>query len=176
MPSTSDSRSTVNNNNDRLNDTPRRSYRYSTGNLFRAPNLFRAGKLFRAGRTFYAETPVSLGIRLPLAIPERLITYLPRKGGYPQTRGGGGGVVTPPSDLPETSVSPTRVSAVVTGMFHMLRTVTIRHRRTLPDSAGLPPGLYSSNMCPSNKTTPHSERLSAPLLRHRMISHYVSQN
>ena len=107
----------------------------------------------------------SLG--LPLAIPESLITRLPRKGGYPQTRGGG--VVTPPSDLPETSASPTWVSAAVTRMFLTLRTVTIRPRRTLPDSAGLPPGPYSSSTCPSTKTlpdpTPHPERLSVLLLR-----------
>ena len=42
-------------------------------------------------------------------------------------------------------------SAAVTGMFHTLWTVTIRPRRTLQDSAGLPPGLYSPNTCPSNK-------------------------
>ena len=47
---------------------------------------------------------------------------------------------------------PTRVSAVVTGMFHTLQTVTIRPRRTLPDSAGLPPGLSSTDMRPYNKT------------------------
>ena len=33
-------------------------------------------------------------------------------------------VVTPPSDLPETSASPTRVSAVVTRMFHTPQTIT----------------------------------------------------
>ena len=56
------------------------------------------------------------------------------------------------SDLPETSASPTWVSAAVTGMFHTPQTVTMRTRRTLPDSAGLPPGLSSTNMCPYNKT------------------------
>ena len=58
------------------------------------------------------------------------------------------GVVTPPSDLAETSASPTRVSAAVTEMFHTLQSVTIRPRRTLPDSAGLPPGLSSTTMGP----------------------------
>ena len=64
VPYTYDSPITVNNN--RLNVTPHRSYRHSTGNLFRAPNLFGAGKLFRAGRTFLAETPVSPGIPRPV--------------------------------------------------------------------------------------------------------------
>ena len=82
---------------------------------------------------------------LPLAIPERMITRLPRKGGYPQTRGE---VVTPPSDLPETSVSPTWASATVTGMFHTLQSVTIRPRRTPPDPACLLTGLPSAQMGP----------------------------
>ena len=81
---------------------------------------------------------------LPLIIPERLNARLPRKGGYPQTRG--------KLSLPETSASPTRVSAVVTGMFHTRQKVTIRPRRTIPDSTGFPPRLYSTNMRPCNNT------------------------
>ena len=62
-------------------------------------------------------------------------------------------VVTPPSDLPETSASPTRVSAVVTGIFHTPQTITIRPRRTLPNpQASLPDSLSLSNMRPYNKT------------------------
>ena len=45
-----------------------------------------------------------------------------------------------------------RVSAAVTGMFHKRSNVTPRPRRALPDSAGLPPGLYATNMRPYNKT------------------------
>ena len=83
------------------------------------------------------------------------------------------GVVTPPSDLPETSASPTRVSAVVTGMFHTPQTVYIRPRRTLPDSAGLPPGLSSTNMCPYNKTHSSLRKGAAPA-HPRTISLYGS--
>ena len=43
-------------------------------------------------------------------------------------------------------------------MFHTLQSVTIWPRRTLPDSAGLPPGLSSTTMDPS-RPTPRSERL-----------------
>ena len=51
---------------------------------------------------------------LPLAIPEICGYTSTQKGRVsPNWRG----AVTPPSDLPETSASPTRVSAAVTGMF-----------------------------------------------------------
>ena len=46
--STYDSRSTVNNSNNRLNPNPHRSYCHSAGNLARAEHPFRAGKFFRA--------------------------------------------------------------------------------------------------------------------------------
>ena len=62
---------------------------------------------------------------------------------------------------PETSASPTWVSAVVTGTFHTLITVYLGLRLTLPDSAELPPGLYSSTMYPSCKT--HIRRTIQPL-------------
>ena len=64
---------------------------------------FHAGRTFRAARSFRAKTPVSSEIprsvrpdsgthpaRLPQvspATPERLYARLPRKGGYPQTKG-----------------------------------------------------------------------------------------
>ena len=123
---------------------------HSAGNLFRACNIshagkfFRASRFFRAGRTFRTETPYlprNLRIRSPGIHPARFplsplafpwlfpngwLFRLPRNGRYPQTRG----VVTPPSELPETSASLTRVSAVVTGMFHTLQSITIRPRRT----------------------------------------------
>ena len=60
------------------------------------------------------------------------------------------GVVTPLPDLPETSASPTRVSAAVTGMFHKRPNASLRPRRTLPD----PPGLYTTNIRIYNE--PHS--------------------
>ena len=57
-------------------------------------------------------------------------------------------------------------------MFHTLQTVTIRPRRTLPDSAGLLPGLSSTNMCPYNKT--HSSLEKANLRRSCAPSDYIS--
>ena len=48
VPSTYDSRSAVNNSNNRLNPNPHRSYCHSAGNLARAGHLFRVGKFFRA--------------------------------------------------------------------------------------------------------------------------------
>ena len=46
---------------------------------------------------------------------------------------------------------PTWASAAVTGTFHTLLTVVLRLHRTLPDSADLPPGLYSYAMIPFHK-------------------------
>ena len=48
VPSTYDSRSTVNNSNNRLNPNPHRSYCHSAGNLARAGHPFHASKFFRA--------------------------------------------------------------------------------------------------------------------------------
>ena len=162
------------NNNNRLNPNPHRSYCHSAGNLFRAGNLARASKFFRA--------PVSLGIPRSV-LPDSESTQHASHGLSPghtrayvhmYTQKGRLSsklerVVTPPSDLPETSASPTRVTAVITGMFHTPQTITMRPRPTLLDSAGLPPGLSSTNMRPYNKT--HSSlrtgcaAQSAPLLR-----------
>ena len=147
------------NNTNRLTANPHRSYCHSAG------NLSRAGKFFRAGRNFHSETPAlrespdpssrDSGIhpaRFPLASPgyTRMYAHTSTQKGRvsPKLER----VVTPPSDLPETSASPTRVLAVVTRMFHTPQTITIRPRQTLPDSAGLPPGLSPSNRRPCNKT------------------------
>ena len=58
------------------------------------------------------------------------------------------GVITPSPGHPETSASPTWASAAVTGTFHNRHTVFMNLRRTFPDSADFPPGLYASNMVP----------------------------
>ena len=52
-------------------------------------------------------------------------------------------VVTPLPDLPETSASPTWVSAAVTCMFHKSTNSSLRPRRTLPDSLPDSPQLIS---------------------------------
>ena len=77
----------------------------------------------------------------------RLLVY-PDRAGIPKLDGGCHSSLGSSGDI---SIPP-QVSAAVTGMFHTFRTVTMRPRRTLPYCAGLPPGLYSSNTCPSNKT------------------------
>ena len=76
--------------------------------LNRAGNIFRAGKIFRVGKTFRTGNPLLTGnprirppglrnppgtvptdpVGLPLAIPDLWGYNLPRKGGYPRTRGG----------------------------------------------------------------------------------------
>ena len=112
--------------------------------------------------------PSTVPTGFPLAIPERLITRLLRKGGYPQTRGG---LSLLPRIFRRHQHLPL-VSAAVTGMFHTIQTVTIRPRRTLPDSAGLPPVLSSTNMCPYNKT--HSSLGKANLRRSCAPSDYIS--
>ena len=130
-------RSTANNNNNRLNVTPHRSYRHSTGNLFRAPYPFRAGRTFRAdprlsgnpqthppGYSFYG---------LPLAIPERLITRLPRRGGYPLTRGGGGGCHSSLRSSGDISIPHSGVSRGHRNVPH----ASDSHYTTSPDSSGL---------------------------------------
>ena len=119
------------------------------------------------------KPPSTVPTGFPLTIPERMTTRLPRNAGIPKTRRG---VVTPPSDLPETSASPTQVTVAVTGMFHTLHSVTRRPRRTLLDSAGLPPGLSSTTMVPfPSRPTPRSERLFYAAPAHpRTISLYGS--
>ena len=136
---------------------------------------FRAGKTFRAARTFRAKTP-SL-FRNPQMRPARLwhppsttptgfpsytrtsLRTSTQKGRVsPNERG----VVTPLSDLPETSASPTQVSAAVTGMFHKRPNASLRPRRILPASLPVSTPLISVF---TTSTTPHSDRISAPLLR-----------
>ena len=50
-----------------------------------------------------------------------------------------------------------RRKSAVTGMFHKHPNVTLRHRHTLPDSAGLPPGLHPNvrtHVCPERAGIP----------------------
>ena len=85
--------------------------------------------------------------------PSPVTTRLPRKGGYPRTREGR---VSPPSDLPETSASPTRVSAAVTGMFQIH---SANRYMSTPDSSGLRwlpnrTPLWSDPSLPTGPTSP----------------------
>ena len=82
----------------------------------------------------------------PLLYPSTRPLNYPDRAGIPNYKEG---VITPSHGRPETSASPTWSSAAVTGTFHTLLTVYLRPRRTLPDSADLPPGLYSAAMDPS---------------------------
>ena len=71
--------------------------------------------------------------------------YYPARSGIPNYTEG---VITPSPGRPETSVSPTWASAVVTGTFSNCHNVFLSLRQTLPDSADLPTGHYDSNMDP----------------------------
>ena len=81
------------------------------------------------------KPPVSLGIprlrnppsTVPTGFPWLFLYVIPHV--YPERAG--------IHKLPETSASPTRVSAAVTGMFHTLQSDTMGPRRTLPDSPPL---------------------------------------
>ena len=118
-------RTTVNNNNNRLNVTPHRSYCHSTGNLFRTPTLFCAGNLFLAGRDPRLfgnpqirppglwNPPGTVPTGYPWLFPNVWLHVYPERAGIPKLEG------VCYSDLPETSASPTWVSAAVTGMFHV---------------------------------------------------------
>ena len=68
--------------------------------------------------------------------------------------------VTPPSDLPETSASPTWVSAAVTGMFH---TLSVNHYTTTLDSSGLRRSPNRTPLCSNGsfppRPTSHSDML-----------------
>ena len=157
-------------------------YCHSAGNIFCTGNLFHAGKFFRAGRTSCAETPVSPWespdptSRTPESTHGSHCPHWPSPG-YPRmdvhtsTQKGrvspySREVVIPPSDLPETSASPTRVSAAVTGMFHTLQSITMWPRQTLPGSVGLPPGLSYTQIGPFHQDPPLTRiGYSAPLLR-----------
>ena len=98
----------------------------------------------------------------PLAITERLYTRLPRKGGYPQTRG-------------ELSLLPRifrRHQHLPLGCQLWSPECSTNVSKSLYDIAGLfrtpPASLPDSTplICvPTTRPTPHSERLAAPLLR-----------
>ena len=103
---------------------------------------------------------------LPLAIPEWISTSLPRKGGYPRTKGG-------------LSLLPWifwRHQHLPLGC--QLRSpkcdLTMRPRRTLPDSVGLPPGLSYTQMGPFRQY-PILTRIgySVPLLRIPGLYHFT---
>ena len=105
-------RSTVNNSNNRPNITPHRSHAIAPAiSPRRRPLLLRqdlqriqASQNFRAARTFRKKNPVSSGIprsvlpdpgahptrlsRVSSDTPKRPYPRLPRKGGYPQLKGG----------------------------------------------------------------------------------------
>ena len=86
---------------------------------------------------------------LPCSMANDTASQLPRKAGIPSYKEGAN---TPSYNRPATSAFPTWASATVTGTFHALPSVDIAICRSLPDSANLPPGLYSSAICPSGKT------------------------
>ena len=109
---------------------------------------------------------------LPLAIPERLITRLPRKGGYPQTRRG---LSLLPRILRRHQHPPLGCQA-------RSPECSTHFGQSLYELAGLfrtprasQPGLYSSNICPSSNT--HSslgKAICAAPAHPRTISPYVS--
>ena len=142
-----------------------------------AGNLLHAGKFFCAGRTFTTfragTPPDSSGISRsvlpdsgnhpamvptgsPLAIPERMATRLPRKGGHPKTREGCHSSLGSSGDI---SISHSGVSRGHRNVPHAL----ISHYTTSPDSTGLPAGLSYTTINPSNKT--HSSLGKASLCR-----------
>ena len=140
---------------------PHRSYCHSAGN----PRLFGNPQIHPPGLRNSARFPLTF----PSLFPNAWSHVYTERAGIPKLEG----VFTPPSDLQDTSASSTRVSAGVTGMFHTLQTVTIRPRWTLPDSAGLPPGLSSTKLCPYNKTHSSLGKASS-LLRSCAPSDYIS--
>ena len=97
----------------------------------------------------------------PLLYPNTRPLYYPARAGIPNYKEG---VITHSPGRPETPASPTWASAAVTRTFHTLLTVYLRLRQTLPDSANLPPRLYSSTMDPSYKS--HICRTIQPLNAH----------
>ena len=83
-----------------------------------------------------------------LWLTTRPLSY-PERAGIPNYKEGAN---TPSYNRPETSASPTWASAAVTGTFHALPSVDLTICRTIPDSANLPPELYSSAICSSGQT------------------------
>ena len=96
------------------------------------------------------KPPSRPSLVFPLLYPRTRPPHHPARAGIPNYSEG---VITPSPGHPETSASPTWASAAVTGAFHTLLTVLLRLRRTLPNSADLPPGLYVTTMVPSTSVT-----------------------
>ena len=105
---------------------------------------------------------------LPLAIPEWMTTRLPRKGGYPRTRGGCHSSLGSSGDI---SISHSGVSFGHRNVPH----ASVKHYTTSPDSSGLcrPPNrtpLCSNGSFPPRPTS-HSDRLNCAAPAHpRTIS------
>ena len=151
----------------------------SAGNLFRAANLFSAGKFFRTGRTFRAGIAVSSGIprsvrpdsgthraRFPLAFPWLFpnvsLHVYPERAGIPKLEGGCHSSLGSSGDI---SIPHSGVRRGHRNVPH----TSDSHYTNSPDSSGLhgPPNPDSTPLIyvlPATPT-PHSERLSAPLLR-----------
>ena len=104
-----------------------------------------------SSRTLGPTQLVSHGF--PWVHPNVRMYEYPERAGIPILNG----VITPHSDLPETSASPTRVSAAVTGMFHKRPK---RHSTPSPHSSGLFPGLYATNLRPSDNNHSSPRRIS----------------
>ena len=145
----------------------------------------RAGKFFHAGRTFRAlarkwdfsaqhprgfgspqycplglrETPYTTFSGLPPSISKHTASLLPWKGGYiPYYKEG---VITPSHGRPETSASPTWVSAAVTGTFHTLLSVYLMVRLFRTPQTSLPDSTINGSFLrdphsPDNPTTKYT--------------------
>ena len=136
------------------------------GNLARAGKFFRAGRTFRVSRTFRAtpfglreppscplslrETPYTTpsGTPPPLLYPSTRPLNYPERAGIPNYQEG---VITPSQVVRRHQHLPLGHQPRSPERFYTLLTVYLRLRRTLPDSADLPPGLYSNTMGPSYK-------------------------
>ena len=81
-------------------------------------------------------------LAFPWLFPNGWLHVYPERAGIPELEG----VVTPPSDLPEISASPTRRQPRSPECFKCFQLITMRSRRTLPDSVGFPTGLHSDRM------------------------------
>ena len=105
---------------------------------------------------------------LPLAIPEWITTRLPRKGGYPRTRGGCHSSLGSSGDI---SISHSGVSRGHRNIPH----ASVNHYTTTPDSSGLRRPTNRTPLCSNGsyppRPTSHSDILScAAPARPRTIS------
>ena len=101
-------------------------------------NSLRASGAPRTAPARSGKPPTRPLLVFPLLYLNTRPLYYPARVGIPNYTEG---VITPSPGRPETAASPTWASAAVTGTFHTLPTVSLRLRRTLPDSADLPAGL-----------------------------------